>query len=123
MVRHIALYDEEENMSGFMEKLEVGTTVYYRAPRPACAVRKSTVAEVIEHPFRRCGPALPRFEYVLANGERLHWRDAYVTRKAAEAAIIEDLKSRLAWHQVALANLQHKMKYEEEALKRLLTPH
>ena len=123
MVRHIALYDEEENMSGFMEKLEVGATVYYKAPRPAYAVRKSTVAEVIEHPFRRCGPALPRFEYVLANGERLHWRNAYVTREAAEAALIENLKSRLAFQKVELANLQHEMAYEEEALKRLATPH
>ena len=119
MVRYIAFYDEEENMNGFMEKLEVGATVYYKAPRPAYAVRKSTVAEVIERPFRRCGPALPRFEYVLANGERLRWWDAYATREATEAALMEDLKSRLAFQKVALANLQHEMAYEEEALKRL----
>ena len=81
------------------------------------------MVEVIEHPFRRCGPALPRFVYVLANGERLRWWDAYATREAAEAALIEDLKSRLAFQKVALANLQHEMAYEEEALKRLATPH
>ena len=119
MVRFITLNDEDENMNGFMEKVEVGATVYYKAPRPAYAVRKSTVAEVIEHPFRRCGPALPRFEYVLANGERLRRWEAYATRKAAEAALMEDLKSRLASNKVALANLQHEMAYEEEALRRL----
>ena len=106
-------------MHGFMEKVEVGASVYYKAPRPAYAVRKSTVVEVIEHPFRRCGPALPRYEYVLANGERLRWWDAYPTREAVEAALIEDLKSRLAWNQVSLANLQHEMAREEEALRRL----
>ena len=119
MVRFITLNDEDKDMIGFVEKVEVGATVYYKAPRPTYAVRKSTVAEVIEHPFRRCGPALPRFEYVLVNGERLRWWDAYATREAAEAALMEDLKSRLAFQKVALANLQHEMAYEEEALKRL----
>lgn len=119
MVRYITHIDEDENMNGFMEKLEVGASVYYKAPRPAYAVRKSTVAEVVEHPFRRCGPFLPRYEYVLANGERLRWWDAYPTREAVEAALIEDLKSRLAWNQVSLANLQHEMAREEEALRRL----
>ena len=123
MVRLISLIEEEENMHGFMEKLEVGATVYYKAPRPAYAVRKSTVVEVIEHPFRRCGPALPHYEYVLANGERLRCRDAYASREAAEAAIIEDLKSRLAWNQVSLANLQHEMARQEEALQRLEKHH
>ena len=106
-------------MIGFAEKVEVGATVYYKAPRPAYAVRKSTVAEVIEHPFRRCGPALPRFEYVLANGERLRWWDAYATREDAEAALVEDLKTRLAFQKVEMANLQHEMAYEEGALRLL----
>ena len=106
-------------MHGFMEKVEVGASVYYKAPRPAYAVRKSTVVEVIEHPFRRCGPALPRYEYVLANGERLQCWDAYATREDAEAALVDDLKTRLALHQVSLANLQHEMAQEEEALRRL----
>ena len=103
----------------FMGEVEVGTTMYYKAPRPAYAVRKSTVAEVVKHPFRRCGPALPRFEYVLANGVRLRRWEAYATREDAEAAIIEELKSRLAWNQVSLANLQHEMARQEEALRRL----
>ena len=106
-------------MQEFIGNVEVGTAVYYIAPRPAYAVRKSTVVEVVKNPFRRCGLALPRFEYVLVNGERLRWLDVYTTREAAEAALIEDLKSRLAFQKVALANLQHEMAYEEEALKRL----
>ena len=106
-------------MNGFVEKIEVGTTVYYKAPRPTYAVRKSTVVEVVKNPFRRCGPVLPRLVYVLANGERLRWLDAFPTREAAEAALVEDLKSRLAFQKVALANLQYEMAYEEEALKRL----
>ena len=110
-------------MLGFMEKLEVGAAVYYKAPRPAYAVRKSTVVEVVEHPFRRCGPFLPRYEYVLDNGERLRWRDAYATREAAEAALIKGLKSKLAFQQVSLANLQHEMAQEEEALQRLERRH
>ena len=113
------LDDEDENMIGFMDNVEVGTTVYYKAPRPAYAVRKSTVVEVVKNPFRRCGPVLPRFEYVLANGVRLRRWEAYATRVAAEAALIEDLKSRLALNQVSLANLQHEMAREEEALGRL----
>lgn len=123
MVRFITLNDEDENMNGSMKKLEVGATVYYKAPRPAYAVRKSTVTEVIEHPFRPCGPALPRYVYVLDNGERLRWLDAYATREAAQAAIIKDLKSRLALHQVSLANLQHEVAYEEKALQRLEKRH
>ena len=117
MVRPITL--NEESMQEFIGNVEVGTAVYYIAPRPACAVRKSTVVEVVKNPFRRCGPVLPRFVYVLANGERLRWLDAYSTREAAEAALVEDLKTRLAFQMVALANLQHEMAYEEEALKRL----
>ena len=99
--------------------MEVGDNVYYKAPQPTYAIRKSTVVEVIEYPFRRCGPVLPRYEYVLANGERLRWLDAYATREAAELALIEDLKSRLAFQKVSLANLQHEMAQEEEALHRL----
>ena len=66
-----------------MEKVEVGATVYYKAPRPTYAVRKSTVVEVVEHPFRHHGSVLHRFVYVLANGERLRWLDAYATREDA----------------------------------------
>lgn len=125
MVRFITFIDEDEakNMNGFMEKLEVGASVYYKAPRPSYAVRKSTVAEVVKHPFRRSGPALPRYEYVLANGERLRCWDAYASREAAKTALIEDLKSRIALHKVALANLQHEMAHEEEALRLLVTRH
>ena len=61
----------------------------------------------------------PRYVYVLANGERLRWSDAYATREDAEKALIEDLKTRLVLHQVALANLQHEMAQEEVALRRL----
>ena len=106
-------------MQEFIGNVEVGTAVYYIAPRPACAVRKSTVVEVVKNPFRRCGPVLPRLVYVLANGERLRWLDAFPTREAAEAALIENLKSKLAFQKVALANLQYEMAYEEKALKRL----
>ena len=106
-------------MQEFIGNVEVGTAVYYIAPRPACAVRKSTVVEVVKNPFRRCGPVLPRLVYVLANGERLRWLDAFPTREAAEAALIENLKSTLAFQKVALANLQYEMAYEEKALKRL----
>lgn len=102
-----------------MEKIEAGTAVYYKSPKSTYAVRKSTVVEVVEHPFRRCGPILPRWVYVLANGERLRWLDAFATREAAETALVKDLRSRLAMHRVALANLQHEMAREEEALRRL----
>ena len=102
-----------------MEKVEVGAAMYYKAPRPAYAVKKSTVVEVIEHPFRRCGPVLPRFEYVLANGERLRWWDAYATREDAEAALIKELKVSINLKNGELLNLQREIAYEEEALKRL----
>ena len=105
--------------TSILRNVEVGATVYYKAPQPAYAVRKSTVVEVVEYPFRRCGPFLPRFVYVLENGERLRWLDAYATREAAEAVLIEDLKSKLAFQKVSLANLQHEMAQEEMALKRL----
>ena len=101
-------------MIGIMEKVEVGAAVYYKAPRPAYAVRKSTLVEIVEYPFRRCGPDVFRTEYVLANGVRLQRWDAFATREA-----VEELKSSLAFKKIWLTNLQHEMAREEEALRRL----
>lgn len=106
-------------MIGIMEKVEVGAAVYYKAPRPAYAVRKSTLVEIVEYPFRRCGLDVFRTEYVLANGVRLQRWDAFATREAAEAALVEELKSSLAFKKIWLTNLQHEMAREEEALRRL----
>ena len=101
-----------------MEKVEVGAAVYYKAPT-AYAVRKSTVVEVVEHPFRHHGSILHRFVYVLANGERLRWLDAYATREDAEADLIKELKVSLNFKNGELLNLQHEIAYDDEALKRL----
>ena len=97
--------------------LEVGDAVYYRAPKPSYAVRKSTVVEVITARFHHLG--VPRVVYVLANDEKLEQWNAYATRGFAEAAIIEDLKSSIASKKVWMTNLQHEIAYEEEALERM----
>lgn len=96
---------------------EVGDAVYYKAPKPSYAVRKSTVVEVVT---ARCHHlAFPRVVYVLANGERLDRWHVYATRSLAEAAIIVDLKSSIAFKKVWMTNLQHEIAYEEEALRRM----
>lgn len=107
----------ENLMNKLFGHFEVGDSVYYKTPEPNYAVKKSIVVEVIEKTNRRF--LLSTFVYVLANGTRLRHFDAFATREIAEAAIIEDLKSRLASQKVALENLLHEMAYEEDALKRL----
>lgn len=97
--------------------LEVGDAVYYKAPKPSYAVRKSTVVEVVTTRCHHLG--VPRVVYVLANGERLDQWNAYAKRSHAEAAIIEDLKSSIAFKKVWLTNLQHEIALEEEVLKRM----
>jgi hypothetical protein len=90
---------------------EVGDAVYYKAPKPSYAVRKSTVVEVVT---ARCHHlAFPRVVYVLANGERLDQWYAYATRSLAEAAIIEELKSSIAFNKVWMTNLQHEIAYAQ----------
>ena len=81
------------------------------------AVRKSTVVEVVTTRCHHLG--VPRVVYVLANGERLDQWNAYAKRSHAEAAIIEDLKSSIAFKKVWLTNLQHEIALEEEVLKRM----
>lgn len=96
---------------------EVGDAVYYKAPKPSYAVRKSTVVEVVT---ARCHHlTVPRLVYVLANGERLDQWYAYATRSLAEAAIIVELKSSIAFNKVWMTNLQHEIAYEEEMLRRM----
>lgn len=97
--------------------LEVGDVVYYKAPKPSYAVRKSTVTEVVKGRQHHLG--VPRIEYVLANGEKLDQWEAYATRSLAEAAIIESLKSSIAFKKVWLTNLQHEIVHEEAVLKRM----
>ena len=97
--------------------LEVGDVVYYKAPKPSYAVRKSTVTEVVKGRQHHLG--VPRIEYVLANGEKLDQWEAYATRSLAEAAIIENLKSSIAFKKVWLTNLQHEIVHEEAVLKRM----
>ena len=99
--------------------LEAGDTVYYKAPRPDYAVRKSVVVEVVTAPPSSSiwRVMFQHYVYVLANGERLKQWDAYATRSLAEAALIEDLKSSIAFKKVQQTNLQHEIAYEEEALR------
>ncbi len=97
--------------------LEVGDVVYYKASKPSYAVRKSTVTEVVKGRQHHLG--VPRIEYVLANGEKLDQWKAYATRSLAEAAIIENLKSSIAFKKVWLTNLQHEIVHEEAVLKRM----
>ena len=108
---------DDATLKELFKVFEVGDAVYYKAPKPSYAVRKSTVVEVVT---TRCHHlAVPRLEYVLANGERLDQFSAYATRNLAEADIIEDLKSSIAFNKVWLTNLQHEIAHEEAVLKRM----
>ena len=101
--------------------LEVGDAVYYKAPKPSYAVRKSVVVEVVTARCHHLG--VPRVVYVLANGERLEQWEAYATRSYVEAALIEELKSSIAFRKVWMTNLQHEIAYEEETLRRMEKRH
>ena len=56
---------------------------------------------------------VPRLVYVLANGERLDQWYAYATRSLAEAAIIVELKSSIAFKKVWMTNLQNEIAYAQ----------
>lgn len=93
----------------------VGDTVYYPVMGPEYVVRKSKVVKVEESRRNH----LLSISYVLENGARArHW-EAFGTKEEALKALADHLKERLAWHQVEMENLHHKMAYEESALQRI----
>ena len=62
---------------------------------------------------------IPYDVLTLENGIVVNALAAFTTRKKAEAFLITELKTRLAFQQVELANLQHEMAYEAAVLERL----
>ena len=96
------------NIESLLGQIEVGSTVYYMSPEPEFAIRKSTVAEVLENIAHK--PFLMKKVYVLVNGQRLQWYQAYVTRESAKAALVGKLKSQLQMHKIQFENLRHMKK-------------
>ena len=62
---------------------------------------------------------IPYDMLTLENGIVVNASAAFTSRKKAEAFLITELKTRLAFQQVELANLQHEMAYEKAVLERL----
>jgi hypothetical protein len=105
------------NIEALLGQIVVGSTVYYMSPEPEFAIRKSIVAEVHKNIVHK--PFLMNKVYVLANGQRLRWHQAYATRESANAALVEKLKSQLLMHKIQFENLRHIIEQEERSLERI----
>ncbi len=105
------------NIESLLGQIVVGSTVYYMSPEPEFAIRKSTVEKVIENISLK--PIPMNKVYVLANGQRMRWYQAYATRESANAALVEKLKSQLQMHKLQFENLRHIIDQEERSLKRI----
>ena len=99
---------------------KVGDTAYYRSPELRYAIRKAKVVKVEER-HRRLDRNIfiPYDVLTLENDIVVNASVAFTTRKKAEAYLITELKTRLTFQQVELANLQHEMAYEAAVLERL----
>ena len=95
--------------------MNIGDSVYYFVTSPEYVVRKSKVVQVEESHRNH----LFSISYVLENGARVRLLDAFGTKEEALKALADHLKERLAWRQVEMENLRHKMAYEESALRRI----
>ena len=122
-----------------------GDIVYYRSPESRYAVRKAKVVQVEERKrylnIRIChrkgnenlhvdkknresvpadrGVYIPYDVLTLDNGIVLKASEVFATRQEAENYLIEELKSKLLFQQVALENLKQEIDYEKRTLKRL----
>ncbi|MBO6026867.1 MAG: hypothetical protein J6P73_06430 [Bacteroidales bacterium] len=92
---------------------------YYRSPESKYSVRKAKVCGVEKKERRMDRIFWPYYVLTLENGVIMPSADAFVTRQEAEACFVEELKTRLAFQQVELANLQQEMAYEAAVLERL----
>ena len=101
-------------------RFKVDDTVYYRSPESRYAIRKAKVVKV-EEKQRRIDRNIfiPYDVLTLENGIVVNAKTVFATRQEAEAYLIAELKTRLAFQQVELVNLQHEMAYETAALERL----
>ena len=99
---------------------KVGDIVYYRSPESRYAIRKSPVVKVEER-HRRIDRNIfiPYDVLTLENGIVVNASAAFATRQEAENYLIEELKSKLLFQQVALENLKQEIDYEKRTLKRL----
>ena len=113
------LYMEHVVLFG-VSLFKVGDTAYYRSPESRYAIRKAKVVKVEER-HRRIDRNIfiPYDVLTLENGIVINASAAFTSRKKAEAFLITELKTRLAFQQVELANLQHEMAYEKAVLERL----
>ena len=100
-------------------RFKVGDVAYYRSPESKYSVRKARVCGVEKKERRMDRLFWPYYVLTLENGIVMPSSEAFVTRQEAEAYFVEELKSRLAFQQVALANLQQEMAYEAAVLERL----
>lgn len=99
---------------------KVGDTAYYRSPESRYAIRKAKVVKVEERRRRLDRNIFVPYDVLtLENGIVVNASAAFTTRKQVEAFLITELKTRLLFQQVELANLQHEMAYEAAVLERL----
>ena len=96
-----------------------GDVAYYRSPASKYSIRKAKVCRVEKKKRRLDRFFLPYYEITLENGVTMRSTEAFATRQEAETFIVKELKTRLAFQQVKLDNLQHEMAYEAALLKRL----
>lgn len=100
-------------------RFKVGDVAYYRSPESKYSVRKARVCRVEKKERRMDRILWPYYVLTLENGIIMPSAEAFVTRQEAEAYFVEELKTRLAFQQVELANLQQEMAYEAAVLDRL----
>ena len=100
-------------------RFKVGDVAYYRSPESKYSVRKAKVCGVEKKERRSDRIFLPYYVLTLENGVIMLSEKAFVTRQEAEEFFVEELKIRLAFQQVELANLQQEMAYEAAVLERL----
>ena len=100
-------------------QFKTGDVAYYHSPESKYSIRKSKVCS-LEKKVRRVDHLfLPYYVITLENGLVMPSSKAFATRQEAEAYLLEKLKIRLTFQQVALDNLQHEMAYEVAVLERL----
>jgi len=100
-------------------QFKIGDMVYYRSPESKYSIRKAKVCRVEKKKRRVDHFFLPYYEITLENGVVMRSSEAFTSRQEAEAFLVKELQTRLAFQQVTLDNLQHEMAYEAAVLKRL----